>query len=474
MLTLVRLAKPPKAPPVRAEDAYDRQSSLRPNLRASVYDAGFYGLMVGIGEAYLPAFALAIGLGEVVSGLVTSVPILLGGILQLLSIYALSWVGSYKRWIVAGIIMQAFAFFPLIYAAFVGSISAWGYFAVASCYWGAGMASGPAWNAWISHVVPSRIRSHYFARRTRVIQLATLGGFLFAGWLLQMTKEWDMVLYGFATIFIIAVLARFASAFCLERHKTSAHEDHAEPRTHRLWNAWTHIPPKARYLICYLVCMQGCIQFSGPYFIPYMLKQLDFSYTAFVAVIAGALVARACCMSLWGLVARNYGSQTLLWIGGLGLVPLSSLWTLSDSIAWLVTVQIVSGILWAAYELAFFLMFLDYIPQRKRSDMLTIYNFAHAVAWCLGALLGGWWISSHGTTPAAYHGVFIVSAIGRCACVGLLWMTWRSTVTSPTPIWPVDTAKIQVELSETPEFSSGSSGTSPNPSPMLDIAAKAA
>ncbi len=215
MFSLVRLASSSTTPNRRTNVAFDRKDALRPNLRACTYDAGFYGLMVGIGEVYLPAFALAVGLGEVVSGLVTSVPILLGGILQLLSLYALPWVGSYKRWIVAGIVMQACAFFPLIYSAFVGSISAWAFFAVASCYFGAGMASGPAWNAWISHVVPSRIRSHYFARRTRVIQFATLGGFLAGGWLLQATKQADVLLYGFAAIFIIAGLARFASAFIL-------------------------------------------------------------------------------------------------------------------------------------------------------------------------------------------------------------------------------------------------------------------
>lgn len=470
MFTLARPTSPSKSSFSGPYTDFDRQAALRPNLRACVIDAGFYGLMVGIGEVYLPAFALAIGLGEVATGLVTSVPILLGGLLQLLSLYALSWVGSYKKWIVAGILVQAIAFFPLIYSAMVGSISAWAFFAVASCYWGAGMASGPAWNAWISHIVPSRIRSHYFAKRTRVIQLATLGGFLAGGWLLQTTKAWDLVLYGFATIFMIAGLARFASAFYLESHRTSKEDDFAAPRSHSVWSAWTGVAPKARYLILYLVCMQACIQFSGPYFIPYMLKQLDFSYAAFVTVFAGSLIARAGCMSFWGTIAKKYGSQALLWIGGIGLLPLSMLWTLSDSMPWLVFVQIVSGILWAAYELAFSLMFFEYIPQRRRADMLTIFNFANAIAWCGGALLGGWWIASHGTTPTSYYGVFIISTLGRVACLGLLWMTWRSSGTTTKPRWPTDIDSFSEKTDETPAFSA--SGNVPNPisSPILDAA----
>ncbi len=470
MFTLNRLMPPSTVPILPSATAFDRLRSLRPNLKASVYEAGCYGLMVGIGEAYLPAFALALGLGEVVSGLVTSVPILLGGLMQLLSLYALSRVGSYKRWIIVGILVQAITFLPMVYAAIAGSLSAWTFFAVASCYWGAGMASGPAWNAWISHVVPSRIRSHYFARRTRVIQLATLGGFLTGGLLLQGTTSLDAALYGFAGIFIIAGLARFASAYFLDLHQTSADHDFVAPRTHSVRSSWTSVSPKVRYLICYLVCMQACIQFSGPYFIPYMIKQLDFSYTAFVVVLAGSMIARALCMSLWGRIARNYGSQALLWIGGLGLLPLSTLWILSDSLLWLFVVQVLSGILWAAYELAFFLMFLDYIPQRRRADMLTIFNFAHAVAWCTGALLGGWWISNHGTTPEAYHGVFLISALGRVGCIWLLWMTWRSSGALPTPVFPSNSRSHDIEIDDITNFQANGSGYSPISSPILDVA----
>lgn len=51
----------------------------------SLGDAGCYGAMIGCGETYLPAFALALGLGETSAGLVASLPLLAGGIMQLLS-----------------------------------------------------------------------------------------------------------------------------------------------------------------------------------------------------------------------------------------------------------------------------------------------------------------------------------------------------------------------------------------------------
>ncbi len=309
------------------------------------------------------AFALAIGLGEVVAGLVTSVPIFFGGIVQLISLRALAWTGSYKKWIIAGVLVQAVAFVPLVIAALVGSISAWMFFVVATCYWGAGMASSPAWNTWISHVVPLAIRPRFFARRTRVIQLATLAGFLLGGWILQATRQLEVVLWGFAAIFIIAGLTRFASAVYLYKHRTSQQSDTVEPRRSTLWEAWKSISERSRWLIVYLVCMQACVQFSGPYFVPYLIKQLNYDYSSFCIVIAAALVSRAMSMSMWGMVARRYGTGVLLWISGIGLIPLASLWVVSESMGWVIFVQIASGIMWSGYELAFFLMFLQDIPQ---------------------------------------------------------------------------------------------------------------
>ena len=46
-------------------------------------DAAAYSVMVGCGETYLPAFALALGLGPIVAGMVASVPLLVGATVQL-------------------------------------------------------------------------------------------------------------------------------------------------------------------------------------------------------------------------------------------------------------------------------------------------------------------------------------------------------------------------------------------------------
>ncbi|HKC50660.1 MAG TPA: hypothetical protein VKF60_07695, partial [Myxococcota bacterium] len=56
---------------------------LRRDLALVHTDAIAASIMVGAGETYIAAFALALGLGDIVAGYVASVPLLAGALLQL-------------------------------------------------------------------------------------------------------------------------------------------------------------------------------------------------------------------------------------------------------------------------------------------------------------------------------------------------------------------------------------------------------
>ncbi len=124
-------------------------------------------------------------------------------------------------------------------------------------------------------------------------------------------------------------------------------------------------------LLTYLVVVQAMVQISGPYFAPYMLKQLEFNYHQFVIVLAVGFVAKIVGLWWWGRGQHSGGTRRLLWIGGVGIVPLSALWIVSDRFEYLLRIQVASGLTWAAYELEFFLLFFETLPLHKRTRMLT-------------------------------------------------------------------------------------------------------
>ena len=74
-------------------------SVLRKDLHAISADGTAASVMVGIGEMYLPAFVLALSASDIASGLITSVPLVIGALVQLAAPRIIRRLGSYRRWV---------------------------------------------------------------------------------------------------------------------------------------------------------------------------------------------------------------------------------------------------------------------------------------------------------------------------------------------------------------------------------------
>ena len=397
-----------------------RAGQTRSNLRYSVGDGAAFGVMVGAGETYLPAFALAVGLGDLVSGLIGSLPLLFGGVLQLISPRAIRLLGSHKRWVVFCGLVQALMFLPLIAAALCGSISAPLVLLVASIYWGASLATGPAWNTWIGTLVPPRVRARYFASRTRISQSCVFCGFLAAGVALQFASGSDTVLVTHAVLFAIAGACRLVSVFMLASHSEPIPIPPRMKREpyYKLFLKLTH--GKGGRLLLFLVMVQAAVQMAGPYFTPFMFNTLELDYAQFVILIALCFLFRIAALPAWGKLAERVGAMRLLWIGALGIAPVGFGWVISHNFYWLMAIQAFSGAAWAAYELAFFLMFFDSIKEEERTGMLTVYNLVNSAAWVAGAMLGGLILVLSDTSMFGYLLIFGLSSLGRVAALALL------------------------------------------------------
>jgi MFS family permease len=434
-------------------------------MRCSIGDAASFSVMVGIGETYFAAFALALGTGETFAGLIATVPMLAGAALQLATPWALRRFGSYRTWVVLCASLQAAALLLMPIAALfthaTSAAAAW-VFVAATAYWAASQATGPAWNTWIEEIIPRRVRAKFFACRARTSQICVLLGFVAGGLALHFahdqtshqsgaaggSKFW--LLAAFGAIFLIGAACRFLSAGFLARQSDpSGGRCQARPVSLRQIVSTTSGDVGGR-LILYLLAVQTAVQISGPYFTPFMLGEEGWSYLSYMVLIGICFLGKAMALPLWGRVAHYAGARRLLWIGGVSIVPIAGLWLLIDSFDWLDTtlhvplgwlglgsagydlpisgqflfvgaVQLLSGIVWAAYELAMLLMFFEAIPRADRTGVLTFYNFGNAAALVLGGLIGATILQTLGENHQAYLYLFAISSLVRLFTVPLLW-----------------------------------------------------
>ncbi len=391
----------------------------RRDLRIMTVEGVAFSVMVGSGESYLAAFAIALGFGVVTTGLLTTVPLLAGGLIQLITPLGVRWAGSRRRWAVLCATLQAASFVPLILGAVLGRLPVLMVFLAASLYWATGMAIGPAWNAWAETLVPRRVRRRYFARRNSAAQMGLLAALLLSGLTLQATADAGRPLAGFVILFSLAAAGRVLSSRLLaaQSEQAVAPVDVDLPAI-RLVRRLPSGP--AGRLLLYLLTLTGSVMLAGPYFSPYMLSHLKLEYWQYMTLLATSLAAKVLVLPLWGVVARRVGLPALLRIAWVGIVPLPALWLVSGDFRWLLALQIVSGIFWAAHEYVSFLLLFETIQAHRRVTVLTAFNLGHAVATVSGAALAGAVFHSVGGGMTGYVVIFGGSSIARLACLALL------------------------------------------------------
>lgn len=406
-------------------------SGLRKDLQAMSGDQAASSLMVGIGESYFAAFVLALSSSQLACGLVSSVPLLAGALVQVAAPFALRRLGSYRLWVCSCAVLQGLAFVPLAVAALWGSLPLTAVFGVVALYWAAGLGAGPAWTSWVETLLPVRIRARYLARRTRIGQSATLLGFVAGGALLQWGTSCQRPLVFFAVLFAVAAAGRLTAASFLARQSEPERPSEPAPRAGEMLTCL--VRDGNGPLFAYLLVVQLATQISGPYFTPYMLKQLSLSYWEYVLLVATAFLAKIFCLPAVGGLADRVGSRRLLWIGGAAVVPISALWALSDRFVYLLGVQILSGAAWAVYELATLLLAFESVPAARRVKLLSVYNVASAAAVLVGSLVGGALLAALGQTREAYLALFVISSLVRALPIPLLARLPRAAWPIPAP-----------------------------------------
>ena len=376
--------------------------------------------MVGVGETYVAAFVLALGYSELWAGWIATLPLFAGGIIQLITPYGVNLFRSRRRWIVLCASLQALAFAPLIVGGFFGALPLAVIFAAVSFYWAAGMGVGPAWNAWMTGAVPGRLRARFFARRSRASNLGMLLGLAGGGVLLHLATQADRRLAGFAVLFAIAMVCRLASAWLASRQS----EAPLPPAGERVVAGTALFKRFLRgadgRLLLYLGSMTAAVSVASPFFTPYMLKTLEFTYIEYMSLTATSFLAKILALVFLGRAAERWGAPVLARVAAVSIAVLPALWLVSANVPYLISLQILAGMAWATHEFAAFLLFFEHIDTEERTSLLSTFNFMNAAAAVVGSLLGGLLFQRLGEGVGGYHALFAISSGARV--VVALWL----------------------------------------------------
>jgi MFS family permease len=403
--------------------------SLQRVIRLSTLDGFFYCLMVGCGETYLVAFALALGFPTLVAGLLAILPLVLGSLLQPLVAVPLRGCFTPRSWVVLCATLQGLALCLLaaigyFFHADQTILVPW-FYVCATIYWATALATGPVWNSWIGRLIPDNQHINFFVGRNRWAQSATLIGLVTAGFYLREAKGNEVKVILFTIMILTAALCRFISTYCLLLHPDLPRDRDREHNSiigHN-FKKWIQTFP-VPFMLIFSFLTNLAVNFSSPFFTPFLLSHLAIDYTKYTLLIGTAFIARIITSNVLSRVGHRYGVRALLLCGAIGVIPAAWMWTMSTNMVMLLVFQFYTGFVWSCHELGITLYLMEAMPHRERSLLLSWVQLSNALGMAAGCLAGSLFVGRVMMTTEVYYNIFNISSFLRILPLGvfLFWM----------------------------------------------------
>ena len=396
-------------------------------MKLSIKEGCSASVMSGMGTDYISPFLLALNASNSQIGLLSSIP---GLISPLSQIFGSKLMEKYsrKKIVFLSVVLQSLMWIPILSLAlllwknlFVEylPITLIIFYTLFSVF---GSIGGPAWFSMLGDIVPDKIRGKYFSKRGRICGIIALLSTISAAFLLDIFKTHGYVLFGFALIFSIACIFRLISSYYFKQHYDPKFKLD-DGYYFSLWQFIKKAPSNnfGKFSLFVSLFYVG-VMISSPFFGAYMLRDLHFSYTTYMLVNISATIFSLLAMPFVGKISDKYGNRMLYKIGAImvGIVPI--LWIFSPSAVYIILVpQLVSGIGWAAFNLATSNFIYDSVTIQRRGICVAYYNVVVGVGVFIGATIGGLMADSlavHFMNNLLF--IFVISGVARLIAISIM------------------------------------------------------
>jgi MFS family permease len=361
---------------------------IRRSLRLAYYEVIPFAIMMGLTEAFMVPYALALGATAFQSGLLTSVRNLVLSLAQLKSAEGVHWAGSRKKLILWTAGIQAALWIPTAFVAPLFGPWAVGALVVLYTLGTTSNAFGtPAWGSIVSEYLRPEDRGKFFGKRSLLLGIGVAAAGLLAGGVLQLLA--GRALLGFALLCLAAGASRAVSWFVLRKLEELPWE---EPREERLTFARflrrSTSDNFGRFTLCMTAMSFGTF-FSSPYVAVYMLEDLKYDYFTYsFVVLAGNLLGNLM-LPRWGSIGDRHGNWVVVKWTFLGVAVIPFLWALPGHPAWLLFLFLLGGFLWGGLNLCSVNFVYDAAAPSARARLLGYFNVVNGLGISAGTLAGG-------------------------------------------------------------------------------------
>ena len=387
-------------------------------LDISIKEGTASNISYSFGDSYITPFALALNAQPIHIGILSSISGFLYQLSQLIGAKAMV-KHSRKRIVLYFVFLQAIAWLLVSFVAFsvwknlFDGYSVWVLITLYSLIMFLGGISYSPWFSWMGDLVPENKRGDYFSKRNKTLSAAGLVAVLSAALFLDYYKSKGYLLLAFGILFALASLFKFI-AYLLFQKQYSPQFRQKKKDYFSIWAFLKKYDNFGKFAV-YQGVFNIAIMIASPFFIVYMLKELNFSYLALTMTTVSYTVFYLIFLPLAGKFSDKYGNKKLTIIASIffGITPL--LYTIVRSPLSVILLPMLSaGIASAASVISFSNFIYDSVSQKHRSICFTFSNILTGVGTLIGSLIGGLMINYfHPAEMNPYIFIFFVAAASR-------------------------------------------------------------
>ena len=374
---------------------------IRHGLKISIFEGALAHVYANLtGGIFLPAFALILLASELQIGILAAIPFF-GTIAQIFGSVMVERFGHRKTIAIFFSLLSRLLWIPIVILVLhlfdeSRSLLLTLVILIVLIHHLLGALSGVAWLSWMSNLVPPMIRGRFFGLRNSVLGtitiLVTLAGGYFLDWFHvrfdNLPPSWPFVI-----LFIVAIIAGVISALLLIRQPDPGQQ----PRNSVFLLDLFKQPfqnDQFRLMLGFAMTWSFAVNFASPFFIVYMIKDLNFSYTLISLMTILAALADLSGMGFWGTFSDRHGNRPVILISALAATSLPFLWLFSDQSVWSVyliipALHLAGGFFFAGYNLCSVNLLFNQVPQNNNSIYFALWSVINGFAAGMGAISAG-------------------------------------------------------------------------------------
>jgi MFS family permease len=360
------------------------RNKVRRSVAASIKDGLAWAGMSGFVEPYIVPFALALGASNPAIGFLRSAPPLAASVAQLFNERMVRGLGSCRRAVRLDVLVQAASLFAAAAVVFLPPGPAFLCLAAAMIvYTTSGNLAGPPWATLMGEYIPPRKRGAFFGFRNQTVGLTFFAASLAAAKVLNFYPG----LWAFSGLFAAAGVFRLLSFHYIGRMYEPVSGFHLPAPGPAA--AARPADPALRPFLTSIFAVMFSAFLVAPYFSVYLLRDLGYGYLHYMVIMTAGQLVTYLLMRRWGAIADAYGSVRVLRLAFLGIPLIPLLWALAPSFAWLVCVELFSGVVWAAYGMGTNNFIYELAGAHNRTRYNAMFGFTACLGQFAGALAGG-------------------------------------------------------------------------------------